>query len=79
MQMTLNKLVIYTVVGLCLSPMPTVAQESGDESFDPTDFSGDWDRVTSIVTYSNVPGSSRSASNQQIDDVGEVEEAPFTA
>jgi hypothetical protein len=54
-----------------------VAQDEGTE-FDPRDFSGDWDRSTRIVTFSNVPGSSRQPNNVPMDDVGPVGEAPFT-
>src|SRR5687768_5124938 len=38
------------------------------QSFDPRDISGDWDRMTPIQTFSNVPGSGR-----------QTQEAPFNA
>ena len=71
--------VLSIVIGLSFCSLVATAQEAESTNFDPSDFSGDWDRVSSIVTFSNVPGSSRAPNNQPIDDVGEVEEAPFTA
>ena len=41
---------------------------SAQQTFDPRDLSGHWDRTTSIVSFSNVPGSGR----------GATVEAPFT-
>lgn len=71
--------VLIASVGLSLVPEAAIGQEGTSEAFDARDFSGDWDRDTRIVTYSNVPGSSRAPNNRPIDDVGPVAEAPFTA
>ncbi len=67
------------IIGLSFSSLASIAQEAEPTDFNPGDFSGDWDRVTSIVTYSNVPGSSRAPNNRPMEDVGPVAEAPFTA
>ena len=45
-----------------------VAALSGQQKFDPRDLSGHWDRMSPIVSFSNVPGSGR----------GATVEAPFT-
>src|SRR5690606_940799 len=44
---------------------------SGAEDFDPHDFSGDWDRVSAIESFSTAPGAIRGPEF-------EGEEAPFT-
>lgn len=46
--------------------------------FNPRDFAGDWDRKSAVVTYSNIPGSSRSPVNVPIPDQGPVQDPPFT-
>jgi hypothetical protein len=70
--------VLAVLMGLSFLPADSGAQDGVPDAFDPQDFSGDWDRDTRIVTFSNVPGSSRAPNNQQIDDVGPVVEAAFT-
>ena len=57
---------------------PLTEAAAQDPAFDPRDFSGDWERETAVVTYSNVPGSSRSPVNLPLPDQGPVAEAPFT-
>ena len=49
-----------------------------DNAFDTTAFSGDWERDTAVVTYSNVPESYRSPVNLPLPDGGPTVEAPFT-
>lgn len=44
-----------------------------EASFDSLDFSGDWDRMSSVESFSNVPGGTRG------EVVVDAEEAPFTA
>ncbi len=56
---------------------PLSAQQNGD-TFDPRALSGNWERETAVVTYSNVPGSYRSPVNRQLPDQGPTAEAPFT-
>ena len=55
-----------------------VAVAQLNAAFDPRDFSGDWRRETAIVTYGNVPGSSRSPDNQPIETLDPTAEAPLT-
>ena len=47
------------VAGALLASLSPLSAQQGEEAFDPRDFSGNWDRETAIVTFSNVPGSFR--------------------
>jgi len=66
---------LMAAASIALSATHTVGSEP---AFNATDFSGDWDRTTAIVTYSNIPGSSRSPVNSPIADQGPTAEPPFT-
>jgi hypothetical protein len=60
-------------VVLRFSPQTAIGQLGGanDEAYDTRDLSGHWDRITSIESFSNVPGASRDGGT-------DTEEAPFT-
>lgn len=77
----IRKIIVSTVMMpvliLFIILTPVMAAGTGTD-FDPRDFSGNWERDTPIVTYSNVPGSSRSPLNVQLPDGGPVVDAPFT-
>lgn len=64
-------IIIPFIIALIVS-YPALADEK------VIDFSGHWDRTSAVVTYGNVPGSSRSPGNQQLPDDGTKQEAPFT-
>ncbi len=78
-----SQLVAAAIVTLCSSP--TMLAQQPDVVFDPRDFSGDWDRITSISVFSNVPGAT--AYGNSVIAVGDpdltadpsTQEAPFTA
>ena len=78
-----SQLVAAAIVTLCSSP--TMLAQQPDVVFDPRDFSGDWDRITSIAVFSNVPGAT--AYGNSVIAVGDpdltadasTQEAPFTA
>lgn len=82
-QNRVSQLVAAAIVTLCSSP--TMLAQQPDVVFDPRDFSGDWDRITSIAVFSNVPGAT--AYGNSVIAVGDpdltadpsTQEAPFTA
>lgn len=64
--------------GALFATLSPLSAQQNDEAFDPRDLSGNWDRETAIVTYSNVPGSFRDPVNRQMPDQGPTAEPPFT-
>ena len=66
------------VTGAFIATLSPLSAQQNDEAFDPREFSGNWDRETAIVTYSNVPGSFRDPVNRQMPDQGPTAEPPFT-
>ncbi len=69
----LTSAIILTTVAMI--PVPAGADEP---AFNPKDFSGDWDRISPIVTFGNVPGARRNPVNLPLPDIGPTENAPFT-
>lgn len=67
--------VVRTALITLLASMPFMAAA---QDFNPRDFNGDWMRESAIVTYSNVPESSRSPDNLPIPSTEPSFEAPFT-
>ena len=57
-------------VALLICAAVFIGDLSAQQRFDPRDLSGHWDRTSSIVSFSNVPGSGRGG--------GAPVEAPFT-
>ncbi len=72
----ISRFIMLCVVCTAATAIAGVAEDT--QSFNPYDLNGDWDRVSPIVTFSNVPGSSRTPDNRPMPDVGPVQEAPFT-
>ncbi len=66
------------LAGLVFAGPASVYAQHDDDVFNPRDFSGNWERESAVAAYSNVPGSYRSPSNQQLPDQGRTAEPPFT-
>ena len=75
----LNTFKKYSVVRIALiTLLASMSFMAAAQDFNPRDFNGDWMRETAIVTYSNVPESSRSPDNLPIPSAEPSFEAPFT-
>jgi len=72
-----HRIVTILAAAVIVSSGPVQSQEN-TEGFDPRNLAGDWERQSSVVTFSNVPGSFRSPANVQMSDQGLTEDAPFT-